>query len=144
MNTFKDDLAFGEKYQHELVKILKPSKYIMSEGNFKYYDIIMTIDYFDLYYEVKTCRIGYKTKNICIEYECSGKKSGISSTHADYYAYFIVKPDETYELYIINVDDIKEVVIKKSYIKIVNCGDNFKSKAYLFNKDIFEKYLFIF
>ena len=139
--NFQKDLAFGEKYQMELVKVLKPKEYKMSVGNFKPYDIVMTIGAFEIFYEVKACRLGHKTGNICIEYECSGKPSGISSTTADYYGYFIINPNNTYDLYVIPVCCIKSEIKKNSYHKSISGGDNNKSKSYLFNKNIFAEYL---
>lgn len=137
--TFKRDLKFGEKYQHELISILKPKKFKIMEGNFKEYDLII-YDTIDTYFEVKADRLSYKTNNLCIEYECNNKPSGITTTTADFYAYFIVSPTDDYELYIISVSDIKEMIKQKKYLKNINGGDKNRSSFYIFSKSLFKKY----
>jgi hypothetical protein len=138
--TFKEDLNFGEKYQKELIKVLKPKNYEISKGLFKDYDIIIN-DTITIYYEVKADRIAYKTNNICIEYRCNNKNSGLSTTKADYYAYFIINPNEDYELYIIPVVDLVQMVKEKKYKKNMNGGDGKKSSFYIFSKELFKEYI---
>jgi hypothetical protein len=137
--NFKKDLTLGEKYQVELINVLKPINYKMMTGLFKEYDLIID-DIMPIYYEVKADRYTYKTGNFCIEYECSNKKSGISTTTADYYAYFILKPIGQYDLYIIPVIDIKNLINKDINIKKKTGGDNNNSKFYLININIFNQY----
>jgi hypothetical protein len=56
------------------------------QGKFSAYDICAD----GIYYEVKSDRKAHATNNICIEYECSQKPSGINVTQADFYVYFII------------------------------------------------------
>ena len=138
--TFKKDLEFGKKYELKLIEILKPTKYKIKEGCFKPYDIKIYEGNHKIYYEVKTDRYTNKTNNVCIEHECSNKPSGINTTRADFYAYFVVKPDGQ-DLYIIPTIYIKEIIEKKLYHKNISGGDGLRSKFYLFNKNIFDAYL---
>lgn len=137
--NFYNDLKFGEFYQNELVKVLKAKNFKIMEGYFKEYDLIID-DVMPIYYEVKSDRNAYKYKQFCVEYECNNKPSGIETTTADFYAYFSVNPNKTYDLYIIPVIDIKTVIKEYKY----NCtkigGDRKASKFYIIDFDLFKKY----
>lgn len=139
--NFKNDLLFGEKYQQELINILKPQNYEIKKGKFKEYDIKID-DVLTIYYEVKADRKAYQTNNLCIEYKCNNVSSGINATTADYYAYFIINPDSKYTLYIIPVKDIKKLIKQQKYTKDTKGGDKFKSCFYIFNKEIFKEYIY--
>ncbi len=137
---FQDDLKFGQKYEQELINILKPESYELSKGKFKPYDIIITNNNKIRKYEVKSDRLTYKTKNLCIEFECSNKESGIQTTESHYYAYFVITDNNNYDLYIIPTKRLRKEIEKKSYHKIMNGGDGWRAKFYLFKIDKFEKY----
>ena len=139
--NFVEDLKFGKKYEIELLKYLDYESYDFVDGLFKDYDLKININQKSTTYEVKADRITYKTNNIAIEYECSKKKSGILTTKADFYAYFIIKPNDNYDLYIIPTKDIKAFIKEKKYKRIVNGGDNYNSKMYLFDINIFKNFI---
>ena len=139
--NFVEDLKFGKKYEIELLKYLDYESYDFVDGLFKDYDLKININQKSTTYEVKSDRITYKTNNIAIEYECSKKKSGILTTKADFYAYFIIKPNDNYDLYIIPTKDIKAFIKEKKYKRIVNGGDNYNSKMYLFDINIFKNFI---
>ena len=139
--NFKNDLKFGKKYEMELLKYLDYNIYETKDGLFKEYDLKIKINQKSTTYEVKADRITYKTNNIAIEYECSKKKSGISTTKSDFYAYFIIKPNDNYDLYIIPTKDIKAFIKENKYKRIVNGGDNYNSKMYLFDINIFKNFI---
>ena len=138
--NFVEDLKFGKKYENELLKYIIYDSYNLADGLFKDYDLKININQKSITYEVKADRLTYKTNNIAIEYECSKKDSGISTTKSDFYAYFIIKPNDNYDLYIIPTEDIKTFIKENKFIRIVNGGDNYNSKMYLFNVNIFKKY----
>jgi hypothetical protein len=112
------------------------------------YDLILD----GVKYEVKADRFMFKTDNVLIEYESNKKASGISITEADYYAIFELEttflnlPDVTtrrnvsYELYLIPVQEIKELIREKNYRSKISCGYNKLSKCYLFDKMFFDKF----
>lgn len=139
--SFLKDLKFGNIYENKLCTILKNDRYVISKGNFKEYDVILYNGDIETKYEVKADRIGYKTGNIVIERECNKNLSGISTTEADFYAYFIIK-DDNFELYVIPVDEIRKVINEKKYAKIVKGGDNRNSELFIFKKEIFINYLY--
>ena len=136
---FDNDLNLGESYQKELIKILKPINYKESVGKFKEYDLIIN-DIMPIYYEVKADRWAHKYNSFCIEYEYKEKPSGICTTTADYYAYFIINPYKSYNLYIIPVVDIKDVINKNQYSYIKIGGDYGASKFYIINFSVFSMY----
>jgi hypothetical protein len=132
---FFTDLAFGNSYERRLVEMLKLTDYEIVKGCVKDYDIIDNGT--RLTYEVKADRNTIKTGNICIEYECNGKPSGITTTRADYIAYFEVEG----KLYIIPTIRIIECINKQQYHRRINCGDGYKSRCYLFDKTLFTEYI---
>lgn len=137
MGSFYKDLEFGNKYEVEYTKIKGFDNAVISKGKNSFYDII-TED--GIKYEIKSDRMAHKTGNLCIEFECSNKPSGISITQSDYYGYFIVN-DNSYILYTIPTEKIKEEIQKKSYKRTMKGGNGFKSNFYLFDKDVFRGYL---
>ena len=138
-NTFYTDLKFGQYYERLLTRIIKNDGYEFC--NNKDYDVKMVENGKEQIYEVKTDRFTNKTNNICIEFECNNKPSGITSTKANRYAYFVLKPDDKYDLYIIPTKSILKRIRKEMYKRIICCGDNKMSKTYLFDKEVFKKYL---
>lgn len=141
MNKFISDLKFGNFYELKLLEHIDYDEYKISEGNFKPYDLKILKDNKYIRYEVKADRLAYKTGNIAIEFQYNDKNSGITLTRAKYYSYFIVKPDNSYELYIVPVKIIKQLIQDKKYKKIVNGGDSYSSKMYLFDLKLFSKYI---
>jgi hypothetical protein len=136
--TFVNDLKFGKVYENDAKDRLVNAKII--EGKFKPYDMI---DEDGLKYEVKSDRWTFKTGNLCIEFECNNKPSGITSSEADFYFYYVVNTASTkpYEcVYKIPTVNIREMINKASYHKIQKGGDLWRSKFYLFKVELFEGY----
>lgn len=138
--SFNLDLEFGNIYEKKIIDLIPNDSYIIKEGYFPYYDVELTKDNVITKYEVKADRYTYKTGNIAIEFKCNGLPSGISKTHADYYAYFVVKPYNVYNLYIIPTQIIKDKINTEEYKRIIFGGDNKTSQMYIFSLDLFEEY----
>ena len=138
--SFNLDLEFGNIYEKKIIDLIPNDSYIIKEGYFPYYDVELTKDNVITKYEVKADRYTYKTGNIAIEFKCSGLPSGISKTQADYYAYFVVKPYNVYNLYIIPTQIIKDKINSLEYKRIIFGGDNKTSQMYIFSLDLFEEY----
>ena len=68
--------------------------------------------------EVKFDRKTRDTGNVFIEYESRGKPSGIKTTQADYWAYFI--GDD--EVYILSLEKLKEKIVNLNPPKVMG-GD---------------------
>ena len=137
--SFIKDLNFGLKYEKLFLNYIKYDYIIKHVGNFKEYDILAKKDDIETKYEIKSDRLAYKTKNLCIEYECSKKPSGITTTEADYYGYFIINNEE-YDLYIIPTEFINECIENKLYKRDITGGNGYKARFYLFSLDIFKEF----
>ena len=118
--SFNLDLEFGNIYEKKLVDIIPNDSYIIKEGYFPYYDVEINKDNVITKYEVKADRYTYKTGNIAIEFKCNNLPSGISKTQADYYAYYVVKPYNLFELYIIPTQIIKDKINTEEYNELLN------------------------
>ena len=132
---FRKTLAFGNSYE-EILKTLIPHttciQFVKSE-----YDLILD----GVKYEVKADRFMFNTGNVLIEYESNKKASGISVTEADYYAIFEIGTfQKGYCLYLIPVQDIKELIKEKTFKRKISCGYNKLSQCYLFDKIHFDKF----
>lgn len=137
MNKFQKDLKQGKKYEKIALNYLEYDTVEHIEGNFKEYDFIITIQDEKYKIEVKSDRQASSTGNLAIEYECNNKLSGISTSLADFWIYFIVYPDRD-ECYKIPTNELKEII---KNCKSVIGGDNNLSKMYLINKLKLKQYL---
>lgn len=137
---FIKDLEFGREYEKKLLDYIEYDEYEFAPNKqFPDYDVKLKYKGEEFLYEVKADKLTDKTGNMCIEFECNNKPSGIVLTKSDYYAYFVI--GEETKLYIIPTRKIKRMIKHESYHKCMNGGDGYKSKFYLFKKDLFNKYL---
>lgn len=138
MNTFVKDLNIGQKYEKIALEHIKYDSYEISKGNFKEYDILTYLNGKQITYEVKSDRLAYKSGNICIEYECSNKPSGITTTTSDYYIYFVIEQNK-YTCYKIPTIKLKELI---KGCRSVKGGDRYKARMYLlpFKTKIFNEF----
>jgi len=146
--TFYRDLEFGKKYEKIFAGLTKCT-FVQSIGN-KNWDIDLLDNDIHIKYEIKTDKQMNKTGNICIEYICNNKPSGIMTTESEYYIFieiidynFIKGYNHNYEynMYVVKTDDLKDMINNDVIDKTPRCGgDGFKSKFYLINKRHFEKY----
>lgn len=137
--TFASDLKFGKVYETDCALRVGNGVRII-QGKFKPYDMI---DDDGVKYEVKSDRRTVDTGNICIEYMCNGKESGITTTTADWYFYYVVdvKSGKPYErLYKIPTDEIRRMIEKTMFVKIFKGGDGWRSTFYLFREDTFQSF----
>ncbi len=140
-NKFIKDLNTGLFYEHELLKHISHKSYEKKEGYFKEYDIIVyKKNGSKSTYEVKSDKQINIYGNICIEYMCKNKLSGISTSTAKYWAIFEPKND-LYTLYKIPTKFIVDCIEKNLYKRKCKGGDNMASDLYLFDKSIFKDYI---
>ena len=84
--------------------------------------------------EVKSERdIWQNTGNICIEYECWNKPSGIRATESDYWFHNLCIGDEEYCTLVFKTDTLKKIVDKLDTFKTVSGGDGNASRMFLVN-----------
>ena len=117
-NKFDIDLQYGQVREEELSDILQNEKI-----------------------EVKTERDKWKeTGNICIEFRCRGKPSGIAVTEAKWWVHVLADGDDTSCMLMFPTEKLKEIA-RKYYAngKIVNGGDDNLSEMVLLPlKEIFK------
>ena len=140
MSNFQKDLKLGHRYEEialgfflgnpAVADVVRPT------GLHKAYDFMVK----DIAYEVKSDRMATKTGNFCIEWWCGSKPSGISTTEAIYYIYFVIHPDDGHDCYMIPVADIKKIISDKNYHRSIKGGDGYRSIFYLIRSEHFSKY----
>jgi hypothetical protein len=135
-SNFQKALTQGKIYEKKCLEYLEYTSVIHTEGYFKEYDLTIFQNGYPVTIEVKSDRQAAKTGNMVIEYECSSKGSGITTTTADYWMYFIVFPERE-ECYKFPIDDLKTIV--KTCRKVTG-GDGMRSKMHLLDKRICQKY----
>ena len=108
---FDLDLTYGEIREEKIAKMLTNKKV-----------------------EVKSERdIWQNTGNICIEYECWNKPSGIRATESDYWFHNLCIGDEEYCTLVFKTDTLRKIVDKLDTFKTVSGGDGNASRMYLVN-----------
>lgn len=137
---FHKDLRFGQKYEKLLISLIPHDSHILTCGYCKEYDFKLIKDDITTIYEVKADRRAYNTRNMTLEFECNGKPSGIQTTISDIYAYFVCKPMEAYDLYLIPTNDLRQMIVEKKYKRLVHGGDGYKSHMYLIGLELLDKY----
>jgi hypothetical protein len=82
--------------------------------------------------EVKSERDTWmKTGNICIEYECWNKPSGIRATESDYWFHNLCVGDNEFCTLVFKTDVLKTIVDKLDTFKTVSGGDHNASRMFL-------------
>ena len=77
-----------------------------------------------------------RTGNLCIEFRCGGKPSGIETTEADMQGYFLLDEHGNHkELYVIPTQDLKTMILQKEQRRKMKGGDRQASEFYLIAKD---------
>jgi len=140
ISKFNSCLEQGKKYEVETLKYLDYDTYEFSQGKCKEWDILIKKDNTSKYIEVKSEILAGKTGNLCIEYECNKKPSGIRATIAEYYYCYVLYDTKPYEVYKISTKIIKQMIDDKKYHKDVAGGDGYSARMYLFKKDLFKDY----
>ena len=119
-NKFDIDLQYGQVREQELADILQNEKI-----------------------EVKTERDKWmETGNICIEFQCRNKASGIAVTQAKWWVHVLADGDETVCMLMFPTDKLKEIARKHvvNKAKVVDGGDDNLSKMVLIPlKEIFNE-----
>ena len=136
--TFVKDYQFGSKYEQLFAEIMDFKNFNIATKKQSTHDILDEDT--NLTYEVKADRLAFKTGNICIEYMCSDKLSGINTSTSNFYAYFFERNDKTHVLYVIPTEEIRNKIKDKLYIKDMKGGDGWRSRFYLFKLSVFEEF----
>ena len=148
MNKFEKDLATGHEYEKRSLLYLDYDTHKFIQGYFKEYDLEIIKDGKKTTIEVKSDKQASLTGNLAIEYKCNKKPSGITTTTADFWIYFIVYDriidgvnHSREECYKIPTEELRQLV-KKCHK--VSGGDGNRSRMYLLKKSAVRGYLINF
>jgi len=135
---FYNDLKDAQKIEFKVKDFLSKLGFIVDLNASTDYNVLKAYDGILKYkgistkIEIKNDKMGY-TGNFVLEFECSHKLSGISTTEADLIIYTIND-----KLFIFKTDTLKQAIKDNLYKRIVNGGDYNAAKLYLFKQtDIF-------
>ena len=134
---FQTQLKQGQKYELKSLEYLTYDTYTHDTKYRKEYDLIIYDKGKKIKVEVKSDRQASHTDNMAIEFRCSEKPSGITSTEADLWVYFIVHKNRD-ECYIFPIEDLKNLI---KGCRKVRGGDFNRSEMYLLSKYKCRKYL---
>lgn len=140
--VFLKDLSKGKKGEMIIKNYLveKQKMLFISENDDIRYDLLMLDDRGRLIkYEIKTDEFAtfqFETGNLFIEFQCSGKPSGVFASEADYYVYFFPQERKAYFT-------SKEKLLKNKHLFHIsyNCGGNGTVKGFIVDRQDFS-YLF--
>jgi len=135
---FRKDLNFGQHYEQLWASTLENPE-MSPLCIFSDWDIKTDKET----YEVKADRLVHKYGNFFIEYECSGKPSGISTTQADYWILYDIEPNNTDYGQVRNVYKVPTDILAVSIAP--KCpskkgGDGWRSKGYIVSSDKLKQY----
>lgn len=137
---FKLDLPIAQKTEHEVSELFLKHYGHKTLGMCytKYYDILLETKKGKAFtVEVKEDFTCERTGNVGLEFECRGRPSGISVTEASHYVYKI-HTLKGIMFFIIKTDDLKDMIAKHEYRRIVSGGDKgSNSMNYLFDLKVF-------
>ena len=73
------------------------------------------------------------TGNICIEYQCYGRPSGITTTEADYWFHNLCINEDIFATLVFKVDNLKKIIDNLDSKRSVSGGDHNASRMWLLN-----------
>lgn len=82
------------------------------------------------------------TGNVCVEFECRGKPSGIAVTQADYLVYKIHESPVKFNYYMCSIDAISKRIASGNYYRVFESGGDpgSNTKGYLFKLADFKNF----
>jgi|GEM_PF-5692039 len=154
-NTFNEDYKIGKEGEHQVRKMLEQKGFTFkysSDTDYpeqqKLWDLCMMKGDKRYLIEIKTSPIitdKFDTGNFAVEYKCSGKKSGISTSKSDIWVeYFINKSKNN--VFFIKTETLKQLIDKNKRngnIQIVDTRYT-TAKLYLIPRSIFNNYYSIY
>jgi len=133
---FDVDLPIAQKTERQVAEFLiaRGGMTFIEDCDTNAYDLRMkTKSGEEVTIEVKEDFTCERTGNVGVEFECRGKPSGIAVSKAKVYMYKIHEPDGRIGLYVIPTKDLKAMIARQEYFRIVNGGDpGSNSMNYLF------------
>lgn len=141
--NYHEDFKLARVCEQEVADIICANQQckLIHRGKDNKYDLKFEKDGKYTTVEVKEDFTCERTGNVGLEFSCRGKDSGISVSQADFYCYKIHEPSGYINFYLIRTDNLKRLIVDKSYFRIVNGGDlGSNSLNYLFKLDVIKRY----
>jgi hypothetical protein len=140
---FINDLTFGNQWERNLLNYVEHDSVQYSPKGCKGWDVELMHEGCAVRYEVKADRLAHRTGNLAIEFACHRKPSGITTSEADYYAYFIIRDGEEPVLYLIPTADLRLLMEDpKEDWRTVRGGDGWRAEMLLIPLVELEQYIF--
>ena len=131
---FVADLQFGNKYEKIAIDLLEAGDVVVPPQNTKH--SAWDFKHNGVAYEVKADRRACGTGNFAVEYECGGKPSGIETTQADVWIFFMVK-ETGFECYRIPIATLRSLCYSENRKNQTWGG---RSKFYLLSVNTLQEY----
>jgi hypothetical protein len=131
-------LAQGNAFERKAAELFDYDTVEFMKGRFKEYDFVLTKNEQRVHVEVKSDNLTQRTGNLCIEFECNKKPSGITATTADYWVYYVVNKNAEDDAYLFPIADLREMAPK---YRAISGGDGYRARMYLMPRTKAIKYL---
>lgn len=133
MKQFKKDLEISIENEKKVASFFEKQGFIVHQINEdKYYDLLIEKDDKIKKYELKTDYFITKEKdsgNVFVEYECRGKPSGIATSTADWWIFYLINKNE---LWFIETYKLKNLIKEYKFNTTHTAGDiGSNTKGYL-------------
>ena len=136
--SFRECLAQGNAFERKAAELFVYDTVEFMKGKFKEYDFVFTRNERRVCVEVKSDNLTQRTGNLCIEFECNNKPSGITATTADYWVYYVINKNAEDDVYMFPIADLREMAPK---YRAVKGGDGWRARMYLLPRTKAIKYL---
>lgn len=143
--SFEADLAVAKQTERDVAEKLRYYFGIDLEfafDNTNAYDIGCTIDGKTFTFEVKEDFKCMNTGNVCVEFECRGKPSGIATSKANFIIYKIHESPVNFGYYMCSTRILRDMIAAQSYFRIFDAGGDAGSntKGYLFKLAVYKSF----
>ena len=143
--NFEKDLQRSEQTERDVAKLIK--RYFGNDLKPKFcndnsYDVSVDIEGKTYTFEVKEDFMCMLTKNVCVEFECRGKPSGIAVSKANFFIYKIHESPVQRGYYICSTKTLRKMIEEQAYFRIFESGGDpgSNTKGYLFKLDKYKSF----
>lgn len=143
MKKFWEDKKEADKVEQLVGRVLKKKFSTIEKIEFNddnKYDIKAYLENDTRTFEIKADSMVQWTGNVGVEFFNRGKDSGINVSQSDYYVFHLTLSPKNKKIYMIKTKELKNLINKRKYDRIVNAGDGKLAKCYLFNLRTFQSH----
>lgn len=143
--SFELDLERAKETETEIARIVR--KYMGEDVQIDFcdnkdYDLRVLVEGEPFYLEVKEDFMCMNTGNVCVEFECRGKPSGIAVSKAQFFVYKLHESPVRKRYYICSTKTLRKMIEQRAYHRIFESGGDVGSntKGYLFKVETFKAF----